>query len=198
MYAYIEINGRGGEVVISSLADDAYRFWLTQSEDKLYNYVLGNKTFNDVPEFADFIKDENNNNKEWFELDDRAHFFGADPRQSSLKIDVEFGGVKKNVMDEDFSSAILKTKSRVSSHSFSKNANSRRPSLIIFSYEKGCFFESKFEITGKEDFKKIVFNTVVINGTEIFIYEVKKGNISLDNLGGDSIVKAIFIQIAQI
>jgi hypothetical protein len=177
--------------------NEAYEYWCKQSENRLSSYILGNEGFKNVPEYADFIKDKNGDIKQWFELDDRGHFFGADPRHCNLKIDLEIEGIRKTAIDKDFRSAILRTNSKISTQIFSKELKAQRPSLIILSYEKGCFFEADFEVSGKQDFKNLIFKTVSINNSETFIYKLIKDTIEINSTSRDTTSKGIFFELAK-
>ena len=71
--------------------------------------------------------------------------------------------------------------------------------MIGFSYEKGCFYESSFEITSKDDFRNIIFNAITVNSSETIIIGLTKDNTEIANLGGDDTTgKGLFFTLAII
>ena len=197
MKARVEINGRGGELVLHRLTQEAFDFWESQSEELLTDYVLDNRECAGVPDFAKFASGSDDQSLEWYELDSLGHYYGPHPSFSDLLIAIDSGSGFKEVLSDDFKRGVAKAKSKLLNKSVMNHFSQREPAVQIYSVEKGCLFEAEFDFDNKRDFRDLVFNASVFFD-ETLITSVYFKDVALDNLGGDTTGKGIFVKLVRV
>lgn len=75
--AKLTVCGYGGEIVMGSITQEAYQYWVEQEESALSDFVL-DETVEDVPDSARFLEPGS-----WYECDDIVHVSGAEMTSSS-------------------------------------------------------------------------------------------------------------------
>jgi hypothetical protein len=197
LIAFLEINGRGGEIVMFPLSSFAYEYWLSRDEGLLIDYLCeGNNGMH--PQDADFAIDNNNVHRPWYELDDLGHFFGAHPEFCDVQIVIEVSGKRKKILNNGLVKAVTKSKSKMITKShLKKNLRDRVPAVQIFSYEKGCFFNGKFEFNSNKDFQKLEFQITTFS-QESLVTSVMFDGKEIEDLQGGTTGKGLFAKLCKI
>lgn len=196
MRVWLDISGRGGELVLSPISESAFNYWRQQSVDKLENYVL-NHCRSEVPDEFNFIDELYPNPVDWHEMDSLGHYFGAHPSHANLSIDVEVDDVIRTVLVAQFRMAIKKTGALLKTSSINLHNKQRTRVLQIFSYEKGSFFQAEIELDKKSDFKNLTYECTSFI-SEKLVTAVKFNGVEVDNVGGDTTGKGIFCSIGSL
>lgn len=208
-YYRIILQGYGGEAAYINLNKKTYEFWNNHVEehgtDDLLNYMLEAESgefefevLEEVPEGFDFMTDEDNDQRPWFEA----------PNEFSHQYGVEYSGAHISVDEMDSDDYNSNMKSEIVEHtSFNEMldiiqeesnyeienvdsdedySNMGKYVCQFYSSEKGCFFDGTVETIGSFDPKKLsVLITEYPNGEDIVTSVLYAGE-EIENNGGDT------------
>lgn len=195
MRVSLEINGFGGELVVSSIDTNVYEYWKGKSERQLLDYLL-DELPGSVPKEFDFASDEDGFRKPWYELDDLAHVYGPDVRDAKISVSVDAGrGLRTVINDSPLHSAIGRMRSKMKTRRFAVEPEHRSKSQVglqIYSSEKGCLFGGEFQIANKKDFVNLLFSVTTFE-KESLLTDIFLDDEIIDNDGLSTRGKGMFV-----
>lgn len=206
-YYRIQISGYGGESTYMKISKQAHDFWQQVTEENgeedLVQYMLNAEdgNFDDiqvtVPPEAMFMTDEDGDGRPWYDpVEEIDHTFGASLQSSWITVDeIDSDDYNaKHIADVINRQDIVELHDQlyedhnieIVSMSCCDEPDDTTYIAQMYSMEKGCFWESIIETTGKFDPKKLVICTVEFLNGEDTITEVHYDGAETDNQGGDT------------
>ena len=175
----LEINGRGGEMVLGKITKEAYEHWSTRDDDDegLQSHLFWDPyeqdDGNDVTDDQDprFLG-------QWFELDDIEHATGAFIDYCEVVVYDEDGNEIWRTDEPQITNTVFADPDDLNTGYYIK----------VWQTEKGNFFNAEFETDVFDETKLSFYATNMDN--DIVIDAVDYNGESLENDGGDTIGKS--------
>lgn len=207
-YFRIMLNGYGGESVYGKITKEQYEFWNNEEkleelgfEDGLSEYMWDRDEYNDrVPEEAQF---EN----EWYDQDDIEHSNGVTLDSARLVIDKIDSGEPyeakhlEDIWDGDVTTLIeeqdIETDENVLDLDEFADKDGHNYVFYGMSVEKGNFFDAILELKDDEelDISKFNFGVCEMPNGDNILSDVTYNGEYLDNYGGDTNGKAMYMEV---
>ena len=208
-YYRIFINGYGGESVYGKITKEQYEFWSNEEKLEELGFEDGESAINDyfwdqeehedkVPEEARFEASD------WYEMDDIEHSNGVTSDSARIYIEEYDGGEydSKHVKDfweGDLSQLITEQDIDVDEGilDLDEHADKEGNNYVFYgmSVEKGGFFDMVLEIEGEPDLSKFNFSIMEMPNGDNIVSDVTYDGEYLDNNGGDTTGKAMYMEV---
>ena len=183
----IDITGYGAEIVVGTLTEDQYNYWINNQEG------LEAHTFSDPFEDCDGVNpitdpDDSNFLGYWHELENVEHTFGALLDDLLVEVKDEEGNI---VWSSDNIRVVKDNLNFIDKDSLEPGYYA-----YAFSSEKGGFYSGEFEAE-KFDPSELTFNGSKIMGDTI-VDSVHYDSEYIDNEGGDTRGKSQGIELIEV
>ncbi len=196
MKAQIQISGMGSEVVIFELSQQTYAYWKSQEKQKLYDYLINEKTCEIAVEHK--FAHVDGSQRPWWDLDNVGHFYGASPKNSNIKISLNEGDKKIQILDKELKKGVAQIKAKISTRKFDLTNTATMYTAVISSIERGFFFEKEFEFQKKSEFQKLVFRSTSLPFENLITDILFEGEPLVELDGGDTILKGYEVGLFRI
>lgn len=210
-YYRLRLYGYGGEIVYGKSSKEEYDYWETDIEERRKEFNIpedespfnrymmdkddtGCMTFSDVPESL-WREDE------WYDQDDIEHGNGVAFDNARIEIiELDDDSTEANeiqtILNEDLPEVVDSTDIEL----IIGDSDVDEDAYVFYamSVEKGVFFDSIIEVDGKIDIAKLKFIcTEYPNGDTLVDYVQYNGE-ELENFGGDTNGKALYIELVDL
>ena len=212
-YYRIRLIGYGGELVYGRSCKDEYDFWQTEEAKQFVGYNPEEDVSEPVqiymwekdedPQRFENIPEEFKREGEWYEQDDIDHITGISPEACYVEItEVDSYNYNANELEtvldklhwydefvDDYQADIIVEESPAFDESFV---------FCGYSLEKGQFYDGVFETAGRIDLSKLKFYMSEFPNGEELIYMVEYNGEEIENDGGDTSGKALYIELQDL
>lgn len=211
-YYRVTVSGYGGEASYMAISKEAHDFWKAHTEEHgdgdICHYMTGAEEcdlefdeISELPESAQFMKDEDGDNRPWYEPPNQIdHTYGGTYDSCYISVDeVDSDDYSANVIREvidreDLSELVDRVYEDSGEEYIEINEYSccDEPGEDVkyiaqmYSSEKGCFFDGVIETVGSFDPKKLKLHVVEYLNGEDTLTSIEYDGVEVDNNGGDT------------
>ena len=203
----IKVTGYGGEVVFGPASLQQFEFW--NDEERLQEAGFDdvssalNEYMWDMEEWESNIPKTARFSKDWFETDDYGHFNGASYDTAYLSIEELSGDDNdaeaiRNVWQGEVTEFVKQFNATVEQEELDLDEETSKGSSYVFyamSVEKGQFLEGTVSVDGELDLNKFKFVFYDLPNGDNVLDDVCYEDDSIDNWGGDTVGKAMYMEI---
>lgn len=206
-YYRIDISGRGGEVVFGKATLQQYNFWNDpellmdagfDEDDAALEYYM-----NDKEEWEENIPKTARFDYEWFEIDDYGHYNGPTLDSAYIEVaEVEHTEWNAPVVEDVYEGHVEKIVEQnidtLDQDDFDLDSILEdKPPFVFYamSVEKGSFFSAVIALEEEFDIKKLKFYAIDLPNGDNIIIDVEYDNVALSNEGGDTVGKAMDMDV---
>jgi len=222
-YYRITVSGYGAEAAYMKISKEAYEFWkevLEDGDSDAVNYIINAEdqdfdfeNISEVPEYAQIMKDEDGDNRPWYEPpNELAHVWGVASDSAYVTIEKVEGPEYGDAYIEDVvdSEDLNEITNRIGEETDWEvepcrglNEDERmfeyaKKGDYVFQFmssEKGTFFEGVIESQTLFDLKKLEFVIDESLNGEDTLFGINYDGEEVDNNGGDTVGKGYYAYV---
>ena len=210
-YYRIFINGYGGESVYGKITKEQYEFWSNHEKLEELGFEDGegaiNEYFWDQEEHEDKVPEEARfEASDWYEMDDIEHSNGVTSDSARVSIEEYDGGEWESqhvtyFLEGDLQQLITEQDIDVDEGILDLDEHQDKEGHCYVFYgmsvEKGSFVDATVEIPDGEEFdiSKLNFSIMEMPNGDNIVSDVTYNGEYLDNQGGDTTGKAMYMEV---